>query len=302
MTSDRARTVQASWHAHPKSTVAFTEALGPHAATITGVDPSTGRPALTILSLIPSIPPSAGASYAWTNASIVRGQKADASRGIKWQGWYSSNYNGNSTAPTLVYNGAIPKMGAVFGWLLIPQEDGSRGLPSASLQIEPKVGVGGAVTATVTIGGRQEQVILRLGVPPAPPPPCAAGSQWVCEDGGTCCCVPVPRQLACPKGQRVDMVLTGGDDGSCACDEYCATNWGNHVTTKRPQWTGATSAYGKHGSVLPCGTGVPVCACVQATHFCPQKVHLCKAGCDAVGSPAPKDYCVPDTRGHAPPT
>jgi hypothetical protein len=33
--------------------------------------------------------------------------------------------------------------------------------------------------------------------------------------------------------------------------------------------------------------------CVQATHFCPKIQHLCKAGCDKPGVPAPKDFCVP---------
>ena len=288
VTGDRARTVQACWHAHPLSTVTFRESMGLHAATITGVDLQLGwggKPAATMLSVIPST----GGS-AWLNASIVRGQKGNASIGVPWQGWYSSNYNGNSTAPTLVFDGAVPKTGALFGWLLIPQKDSSTGMPVASLTLDSAVGVDGTAKATVTIAGREERVSLPLGVPPAPPPPCAAGTQRICGVGKECMAVPKP--LSCPSGQKLDVLLVSGDDGSCSCDEYCATNWGNHVKAKKPHWTGATSAFGKNSSVIKCGSN-QVCACIQAAHFCPEIIHLCKAGCDSVGSPQPRDYCVP---------
>jgi hypothetical protein len=173
-------------------------------------------------------------------------------------------------------------------WL---QEPRTNGRPVATLELDSKVGEGGIVAGTVTIGGKQERVSLRLGEPPAPPPPCAAGSQRVCGE-----CMLLPAGLTCPKGQKVDVLLASGDDGSCSCDEYCATNWGGHVKSAKPGWTGATSVFGKNSSVFGCGSvpGAPkMCACVQATHFCPAIVHLCKSGCDKVGSPVPLNYCVP---------
>jgi hypothetical protein len=68
----------------------------------------------------------------------------------------------------------------------------------------------------------------------------------------------------------VDFLTVTGDDGSCSCDEYCATDWGNTAKKQRPHWTGATSAFGKNSSAFKCpgiGAGPLVCICVQATHF-----------------------------------
>ena len=87
-----------------------------------------------------------------------------------------------------------------------------------------------------------------------------------------------------------------GDNGSCGCDEYCATDWDNAAKKQRPHWTGATSAFGSNSSAFKCpgiGAGPLVCICVQATHFCPKIAHLCKSGCDKPGAPVPQNYCVP---------
>eukprot|EP01050_Picozoa_sp_SAG11_P007228 SAG11_NODE_594_length_8302_cov_1.386810_8_plen_77_part_00 len=66
----------------------------------------------------------------------------------------------------------------------------------------------------------------------------------------------------------MDFLTVTGDDGSCSCDEYCATDWDNAVKKQRPHWTGATSAFGTNSSAFKClGIGEKnsplVCICVQ---------------------------------------
>lgn len=198
-------------------------------------------------------------------------------------------------ADLLQYDGRITStsdVGTVFGWLLIPQKGHylPSGVPAASLRIDSS-GAEGQVHATVSIGGRQEPVSLALGRAPAPPPPCAATEVRVC---GECKTVP----LTCPHDQRLDFIVATGDDGSCSCDEYCATDWDNAAKTARPHWSGATSAFGKNSSAFRCqGTGPLLCLCVQARHFCPKIEHLCKSGCDKLGEPVAQEFCVPTNQG-----
>ena len=186
--------------------------------------------------------------------------------------------------PTLVFDGVVPKAGAVFGWLMIPQQLASSGMPAASLSVTLPDS-DGSVTATVTVGGRDEAVVLQLGPAPAPPPtpaPCLPGMFRIC---GAC----RPVALACPNGTSLDVVLLSGDDGSCNCEEYCATDWNGQLKTQRPQWGGATSLFGN--STAPVGCDPPICACVQATHWCARIEHECKLGCGSTGVPAPRDFC-----------
>jgi hypothetical protein len=160
-----------------------------------------------------------------------------------------------------------------------------------SLRLRSVGGADGAVVvATVTIGGEHEEVSLALGPPPPLPPACGANEERICGE-----CRAWPRGLACPAGQRVDYVMASGDDGSCSCDEYCATDWEGAARAARPHWTGATSAFGPNSSTIKCGGQgqPPFCVCVQATHFCPKIPHLCKDGCNRLGLPAAQDFCVP---------
>lgn len=94
--------------------------------------------------------------------------------------------------------------------------------------------------------------------------------------------------LTCPEGQKLDAVAAGGDDGSCDCTEFCASDWKGNLKAARPHWTGATSAVS--GSTTDC-------QCVQATHWCPvsNKSSGCSSACDKVGTPKPANWCVPDT-------
>jgi hypothetical protein len=123
--------------------------------------------------------------------------------------------------------------------------------------------------------------------PPLPPPP------------------PPPKvPLPCPAGQRVDAVESGGDNGSCDCEEYCASDWGSDVKAVRPGWVGATSV-----SNYTTQAGTLVCVCVQGSHWCVRQPGegcgaVCNAGPGGSGKydkPVPHDYCVPDSTPPPPP-
>ena len=99
---------------------------------------------------------------------------------------------------------------------------------------------------------------------------------------------PEPR-ISCASGSHIDSVTEGGDNGSCNCAEFCASDWSGNLASKRPHWKGATSLYANtsHDRNVPC-------VCVQATHFCPKKGGGgCEAICDKPGTPVAHDFCVP---------
>ena len=89
--------------------------------------------------------------------------------------------------------------------------------------------------------------------------------------------------LPCPAGYQVDAILDQGDNGSCNCAEFCASDWTSSIKRARPHWTGSTAA-------VPNST--INCQCIQATHWCP-KSSSCDDSCSAVGVPPPSKYCVP---------
>lgn len=53
---------------------------------------------------------------------------------------------------------------------------------------------------------------------------------------------PPPTLRPCPDGEIVDMVEDVGDNGSCDCASFCASDWTGILKKQRPNWTGATSA------------------------------------------------------------
>eukprot|EP00048_Salpingoeca_helianthica_P017965 m.239961 g.239961 ORF g.239961 m.239961 type:complete len:694 (+) comp22943_c0_seq1:21-2102(+) len=133
--TDRPRSVQATWHAHPNSTVT----LDPHAfsATVTGVP----RGCIAV------VPAADGAS--WGNATVVSGQQPPEF--AKFQGWYSESYLDHRPAPTLVYNAAI-RGSAVFAWLLYPSPTAPAALPSLAIAIKDARTPQQSVTVGVTVG------------------------------------------------------------------------------------------------------------------------------------------------------
>eukprot|EP01046_Picozoa_sp_COSAG06_P022796 COSAG06_NODE_1784_length_8405_cov_15.271129_1_plen_634_part_10 len=90
-------------------------------------------------------------------------------------------------------------------------------------------------------------------------------------------------KLPCPAGERPDVVRAAHDNGSCDCDDYCASDWSGSVKQARPHWSGAASAI--PGARLDC-------LCVQGTHWCPKNVSKCSDSCEQLGKPTPVGYCI----------
>jgi hypothetical protein len=161
VTTDRIRTIQATWHAHPNSTVRFhrnaslTHAAQQPLVTVTGVDTATAEPSAAMLTLVPC-----AMDFPWDSEAVVRGQRANGTAAVPWQGWYSATYNGNASAPTLVFDGHVPETGALLGWLLLPQQRAPPGGVSAASMTLTASGRSGQVEATVSIDGLTEVVTL----------------------------------------------------------------------------------------------------------------------------------------------
>ena len=97
------------------------------------------------------------------------------------------------------------------------------------------------------------------GPPPPPPPPgmltCPPGQKLdVFAEAGTekqplrlmfhILQVHLPRQArdAHTKSSNNRGCFALGDNGSCDCDDFCASGWTGKVKATRPDWSGATSA------------------------------------------------------------
>ena len=103
--------------------------------------------------------------------------------------------------------------------------------------------------------------------------------------------------LTCPAGEHVDYWENHGDNGSCDCAEFCASDWMSTVKPNRPSWAGATSV----SNYTDPGSGALVCVCVQGTHWCPRTNQSwgCSAVCQHTGAavPTPHNYCVSTPAG-----
>jgi hypothetical protein len=133
--TDRPRAIQATWHAHPNSSVH----VDPHTfeANVTGVP----RGAVKIVA-------ATGAHTQWENVSIVAGQQPPEHK--DFQGWYSETYLDHRPAPTLIYDAAI-KGPSVFAWLLHPSPTAGA-LPPARLAITDAHAPARSVSVSVTVG------------------------------------------------------------------------------------------------------------------------------------------------------
>jgi Heparinase II/III-like protein len=115
--SDRARSVSATWHAHPNSsglTLDPTSGI----ANVGGVHGATGLPTTAQACVIPAT--KNNMTSIWEIATVITGQQKDPSKNINWQGWYSQAFEDAWSAPTLVYNTSVNSGRTYFGWLIIP--------------------------------------------------------------------------------------------------------------------------------------------------------------------------------------
>ena len=156
VTGDRARAVEATWHAHPNATGC---AIGPapgYAGVVGGADTRSGCATGAQACIVPATGALAGA---WGSARVVRGVLKGAAPGQHYQGWYSQDYDDAWPADVLVYSAAAVPSGSVFVWLIVPQ--GARGACSDAAEVLSVGAAGVAVRATV--GGVAHEVTVPLG-------------------------------------------------------------------------------------------------------------------------------------------
>jgi hypothetical protein len=144
---DRPRLVQATWHAHPNSTgvaVSADGALG----LVGGVETHSGQP----VAAQACVHAASGLAAAWARAEVVAGVTANATTGVRWQGWYSQSYDDAWPAPTLVYEADAVAPGTFFAWLIVPTS--ARGPCAAGDAATVVAANATAVTLDVTVAGR----------------------------------------------------------------------------------------------------------------------------------------------------
>jgi hypothetical protein len=150
--SDRARDVQAFWHAHPNATGGIAIDAATLAATVGGAD-IAGRPAAAQACVVPARAAAgvAGAA-AWARAAVVAGVVRDDATGARWQGWYSASYDDSAPAPTAIYSARVAGGAAptAFGWLIVPTAGRA---PCAAHDAVIVAVAPGAVVVSVSVAG-----------------------------------------------------------------------------------------------------------------------------------------------------
>ena len=117
---DRARGVEAFWHAHPNATQGILLAADSLAATVGG---ATARfePTAAQACLVPARPaPGVQGAGAWASAAVAMGQARNDGRGLPWQGWFSGMYDDARAAPVATYAARVPAGRTAFAWLIVP--------------------------------------------------------------------------------------------------------------------------------------------------------------------------------------
>jgi len=146
--ADRARGVQAYWHAHPNATRGIVLDASTLTATVGGAT-AAFAPTDAQACVVPARPRVGGAA-AWENATVVVGQVRDDKEGVPWQGWFSATYDAAHAAPAATYAARVGAGRTAFAWLIVPTAGRAAcGAHSASI-----VGVAGdAVIVEVSVAG-----------------------------------------------------------------------------------------------------------------------------------------------------
>jgi hypothetical protein len=155
VSSDRgSRALQATWHAHPNSTV---ELGGDGRAVVGGVDFVTKR--LTGAQLL-VVPATGAVAQDWDSSCVVAGALEGQGGALETQGWASFGYSDAWAAPTLVYDVQLGpgQTRVATAWLMItsptPFANNSSEFASAVL-----TAVGDSeVNVTVTVDGQVTHV------------------------------------------------------------------------------------------------------------------------------------------------
>lgn len=151
--TDRARTVQATWHSHPNASGVSVDTTT-QIARVGGADGATGVPTtaqvcIASFNAAPNVVP-------WDDINIVSGRYQNATTGENWQGWYSQAYDDASASRTLVYDAQVPAGKTNFMWAIVPTSYtwDCAGITTQVLSISSK-----AATVTVQVPGQQLQTI-----------------------------------------------------------------------------------------------------------------------------------------------
>jgi hypothetical protein len=167
ITSDRPRHVSAAWHTHPNATAALNAASG--VLTVGGASAATGRPLAAQACVVPA-PGGGPVTPGWAAAALLRGQHANASTGVPWQGWYSAGYDDAWPAFTAEYRADVPggKQPTYFAWLIVPTATDALHCGKSSITLLAVAPTHVTVSVTVASAGiTNKQLTVRIAPPKA---------------------------------------------------------------------------------------------------------------------------------------
>jgi hypothetical protein len=146
--TDRARTVEAVWHAHPNATGGIALDAATLVAAVGGATHDF-QPTDAQACVVPARSIVSGAA-ACARASVVVGQVRDDTAGRPWQGWFSATYDAAYAAPAVTYSANATQGTTAFAWLIVPSEK----KVSCATHMAEIVGVThNAIVVTISLNG-----------------------------------------------------------------------------------------------------------------------------------------------------
>ena len=143
--SDRARSVEALWHAHPNSTM-MVPPPPLSGGTTTRIVDNTTRVGLDIVSAT-AVGMRGGSS--WDSVEVIIGQTKPV-----LQGWHSPRYGTYSASPVLSCKAQLASGRRTFAWLLVPTKGGVPSKATASIRSEAT----STVTVDVVVDGKASTI------------------------------------------------------------------------------------------------------------------------------------------------
>lgn len=139
--SNRPRSVEALWHAHPNCTVVLDRPAGSaHIAD------NSSRVGVDIVQ-------ATGASAVWSHVEVIIGQTTPV-----LQGWYSPHYDKFSPSPAMSLTTEIQAGASTFAWLIVPTADGVASRATAHI-----VGANAThVCVAVLVGGETSTLTVEV--------------------------------------------------------------------------------------------------------------------------------------------
>lgn len=119
--TDRPRSVEALWHAHPNCTVTVPRA--PTAAAVARLVDNATQIGVDV------VVAGGGGATSWGGVELIIGQHAPV-----LQGWYSPSIGSFSPSPAVSYTAKVPAGNSTFAWLLLPTARGNSRRAAATIQ------------------------------------------------------------------------------------------------------------------------------------------------------------------------